>query len=384
MKFDFLVLGATGMQGRIVTADLIGKGYKVFGSSRHAKGLEKVQEQHPTFQFEELDLSDSKKIAELISRVNPGVVINCAEGDWNFEVYQAALEAGANVIDLGSDIPTTQKQMALDQAFKEKGLTAITGCGSTPGVNDVMLRYASGFLDTIDTIEAGFAWNSEPQTFVVPFSMESIFEEFTDPAQVFENGEWGVKVPMETVQDKEFREVGNQKVFLVRHPETYTFYYYFQDLGVKTVRFYAGFPDHSFNVIQDYIKRGLTKDRKFCLDGENCAPLTALTKILQEKHAPPEGYEEKENLWVSLTGTKNGRKETILMECIVPTLPDWKSAGCNIDTGFPASIMAQMILNKVVADRGSFAPAGIIPPEPFFEELKKRSMRIYMNGAQIV
>ena len=68
------------------------------------------------------------------------------------------------------------------------------------------------------------------------------------------------------------------------------------------------------------------------------------------------------------------------MICHVPTLPGWEDAGCNIDTGMPASIMAQMIKKEIINDRGSFAPEGVVPPIPFFEELRKRKMIVLENG----
>jgi saccharopine dehydrogenase-like NADP-dependent oxidoreductase len=71
------------------------------------------------------------------------------------------------------------------------------------------------------------------------------------------------------------------------------------------------------------------------------------------------------------------------MECLVPPLKGWEDAGCNIDTGMPASIIAQMILNKNITEPGSYSPEDIIPVEPFFKELKKRNMKVYENGKQI-
>jgi saccharopine dehydrogenase-like NADP-dependent oxidoreductase len=71
------------------------------------------------------------------------------------------------------------------------------------------------------------------------------------------------------------------------------------------------------------------------------------------------------------------------MECIVPPLKGWEDAGCNIDTGMPASIMAQMIFNKTLNQPGSYSPEFIIPPEPFFKELRKRKMDVFENGKLI-
>ena len=97
----------------------------------------------------------------------------------------------------------------------------------------------------------------------------------------------------------------------------------------------------------------------------------------------PKGYTETENLWVLIKGKHNGKAKEIMMECIVPPLKGWEDAGCNIDTGMPASIMAQMILKKVITKPGSYAPESIVPPGLFFKELRKRKMLVYENGKVI-
>lgn len=383
-KIDFLVLGATGMQGRIVTRDLVETGYRVFISGRNKNALQKLQEKYPTLEAHSADISSDPDLENLIKKAKPKIIINCAEGDWNLNVYRAALRTNAHVVDLGSEIPTTKDQIALNGDFKQRNLIAITGCGSTPGINNVMLDYAINHFDSIDTVEAGFAWNSNIKTFVVPFSMESIIEEFIQPASILENGLWIEKTPMETIENKEFREVGLMKNFLVRHPEPYTFYHYYKNKGLKNIRYYAGFPPHSFNAISAYIEKSdPTKKGAIYFEGKGEVPLTNLTKVLEELNPPPIGYTEKENLWVTINGTKNGKSKYTTMECIVPTLPDWPDAGCNIDTAFPASIIAQMIVNKTINKSGSYAPEGIVPHEIFFVELGKKQMTVWMDKKKI-
>jgi len=382
-KVDFLILGATGMQGKIVVRDLIENGYKVFISSKSETNLEKVKEKYKVIGAQTLDLSSKEEIIKLIQKVRPSVIINCAEGDWNLNVYQAALDGGSHIIDLGSDGPVTREQLALNENFKNKNLIAITGCGSTPGINNVMLSYATKHFDSIDSIDAGFAWNSNIKIFVVPFSMESIIEEFTEPAPIVENKIWLKKIPLETVVDKQFREVGEQKIFLVRHPETETFFSYYKNLGVNNVSFFAGFPEHSFNAILSYLNTGFFEKGTVYVEGKGEVPLIKLTKVLQEIHNPPKEYMEKENLWVRINGQKDGTKKEILMECIVPTLHNWKEAGCNIDTGFPASIIGQMILRGDINQRGSFAPEAIVPYKQFFQALNEKEMTILMNGNEV-
>jgi saccharopine dehydrogenase-like NADP-dependent oxidoreductase len=124
---------------------------------------------------------------------------------------------------------------------------------------------------------------------------------------------------------------------------------------------------------------GFSSKEKININGSEIVPLEFLTEMLRESKFP-EGYKESEVLWVEVIGKKDGKSKSIFMECIAKTLPGWEDAGCNIDTGLPASIIAQMIIKKRIKAWGSFAPEAVVPKEEFFSALKERSMDVYMNG----
>jgi lysine 6-dehydrogenase len=311
-------------------------------------------------------------------------VVNCVEGDWNLNVLKACVAAKKHCVDLGSDIPMTRDQIKMHSELKKKGLTHITGCGSVPGIGNVMLRHAAHGFDKIDSAEVGFNWDSNIKKFVVPFSIQSIIEEFTSPAPIVVNHRISKVNPMDSVVRAYHHEIGREPQFNVgHHPETYTFYRYCKDKGIKTVKFYAGFPKHSFDAINQMIEMGYGEKSPIDYScGDKIVPIEFLTQVL--KRLPiPKGYTEKENLWVELKGKKNGKNKEVLMECIVPTLKGWEDAGCNVDTGMPASIMAQMIHKGIIKERGSFAPEDVVPTEPFFKELSGRSMSVFENGRRI-
>ena len=377
---DFLILGSSGMQGRIVTRDLIECGYKVVLADMYKEGSLKNLERSKSARFHFIDLKDGKATEKLIKAVKPRVVVNCAEGDWNFLVYKACLSAGVHVLDLGSDIPMTKKQLDMSPEFAQAELTAITGCGSTPGINNVMLCHATHDFAHIETIEAGFAWDSNIKKFVVPFSIPSIMEELTDPAGTLIEGEMVEVNPMETEEIRNYRAIGKQRSYIVRHPETYSFWQNYIDQGIRNIRFYAGFPDHSLETLFKFRDLGFTAHEPEIKIGDQIvAPGEALNRLLSISPRP-EGYLETENLWIKVIGTNTeGKHQTTHMECIVPTLPGWEDAGCNIDTGLPASIMAQMVFDGRVDSRGSFTPTLVVPDDAFFKEIAGRGMTIYKN-----
>jgi saccharopine dehydrogenase-like NADP-dependent oxidoreductase len=370
------------MQGKIVSKDLLECGYSVLMCGRDRSRIEHLLDRYDKNDFKYVDARERFKMKRAIKKSGAKVVVNCMEGDWNLNALKACIKARADYIDLGSEIWMTEKQFELDETLKKKNLISITGIGSVPGIGNVMLRYAGEKFDSIESIDAGFVWESNLKKFTVPFSMESIIEEFSDPAPVVENGKFVNKVPMETIKYVKRNGIEKQKEFNVRHPEQYTFYKYYKNKGVKNIRFFAGFPDHSFDFIVSLIESGLSSKEEINFFGTKIKPINFLTQALKNLKYP-EGYTEKENLWVEINGKKNGKNKKILMECLVPPKKGWEDAGCNIDTGMPASILAQMIKKNIITEKGSFSPEGVVPPKPFFKELRKRGMKVYENGKVI-
>ena len=138
MKWDFLILGSSGIQGRIVTKDLLDSGFKVHCADLYREGSEENLSNHPGTKFTYLDLRNYDKCKNFFKKIKTDIVINCSEGDYNYDVYQLCLENNKHVIDLGSEIPMTKSQLKMDSLFKKAGLTAITGSGSTPGINNII------------------------------------------------------------------------------------------------------------------------------------------------------------------------------------------------------------------------------------------------------
>lgn len=381
MNYDFVVLGALGMQGKIVCRDLLEKGYFVlFVDRERPLNRDLLKRYKHSSSFIRADVMNAEKMKKIIKRSDANIVINCACDDINLQSLKVCIEANVNSIDLGgSEIPMTKKQINLDKVLKEKNLIHITGCGSVPGIGNVMLRHAADKFDKIDTVEVGFAWDSNIKKFVVPYSIENIIYEFTYPATILENGRFIKKPPMSVIEERAHRAIGRQKCFIIDHQEVYTFYHFFRKKGLKNIRFYAGFPNHSLDIIKTIIDLGLGEYDEIEFLKTKMAPIDFVAAVLR-RLVHPQGYKEKECLWIKIYGEQDGKKKTIEMECITPTLNGWEDAGCNIDTGIPASIIAQMIKKRIINESGSFSPEAVVPTKQFFEELSKKQMSVYENG----
>ncbi len=376
MAYDFIIVGANGLQGRIVSRDLIETGYKVLlcdkmlPSGKLAENLKN---------FRRIDLRNMETFARIIRKSDSHTVVNCAEGNFDLDVQKLCLKYKNNYLDLGSDVPMTKKQFGLHRSFERKKLCAITGCGSVPGIGNIMMAYATQKMNTVDHVEAGFAWKPNMKVFVAPFSIVSVIEEFTENPIMVEYGNYRKFRPRSGMHVRNFRWIGRQRVFLARHAEPFTFYEYLKNKKVKTIKFYAGFPEFTYHQILDYIETELGSLKP---NENGIAPAELLADALRTQ-LPPEKYKETENLWVTAAGEKNGKHRIIEMSCHAQTIKGLEEHGCNIDTGLPCSIMAQMIREGEITAVGSRSPEFFVPIKPFFKKLAKRKMKIYENEKRI-
>lgn len=380
---DFLVLGGDGLQGRVVVDFLVRKKYRVIAVDLYDNYLRNCKYIKSRFSYFILDIKNQKKFKKIIKKTNPSVIVNCAEGDLNLDIYKTCLAEGRSIIDLGSDDDLTKHQLALHEAFKKKGLIAITGCGSTPGINNLMCRFACDQLDAIDSIEAGFAWNSNTENFVVPFSIPSILYELTDEAIYLENNVWKKILPSESVKSRTFKGIGKQLLFLVPHPEVRTFFKLYKNKGVENIYFYAGFPQHSLNILKALIAVGFNnKEAPLNYFGKEIYPTEFLARLT--KNIPiPNSYREVEELWVKVNGKRGNKKKEITMSCRVRSLLNWIAAGSNVDTSIPAALIAEMILKNEINRYGSFTMEESLDPMKFFRKIGQYDMRIFCNGKKV-
>lgn len=380
-KFDFVVIGATGEQGSIASRDLLESGYKVLLCGRNPEKLKELLK-HKKASFAKIDLQDVRATTKVIRESGSSIVLNCAELRWNLQAMEACFKANVHYLDLGGLQEMTIEQYKRDADFRENNLIALLGCGSTPGIANVMAAYAVEQLDTVEHIDLGFAWDSNMETFVLPYSFESIVYELTVPAMVLENGRFKKIQACALEGITEFFGVGPQATYCIVHSEVYTFNHYFKEKGLRSVHYKAGFPAHSHRVLETLMALGFGSQKPILSKGDSISPVDFTSRVL--RHLPrPKNYTEIEDLWVKVTGTLNGKPRTIQMDCVVQPTRGWSQAGSNVDTGRTIAVMAMMIKRGEIHGLGVTAPEACVPPKLFFREIEKRGMKVYKNRRRI-
>src|SRR3989338_8135205 len=108
-RYDFLIFGGTGLQGRICARDLLESGYSVALAGRDKSQIEKLLK-NGRAEFFHVDLRKDGEIIKAIKKSKADVVINCAELTFNLAIMKACLKMKKHCTDLGGLYYITKEQ----------------------------------------------------------------------------------------------------------------------------------------------------------------------------------------------------------------------------------------------------------------------------------
>jgi len=384
----YVVLGGYGEMGRIASLDLAktARNAKIIVAGRdekkagaYAKKLGK------NVSGAGVDATNQYQLIRFLKGAD--VCVNCTNYYYNLDVMKACLAAGCSYVDLGGLFHTTNKQLRFHASFRKKSLTAVLGCGSTPGITNVMAAYGSNLLDRTETIRvrfAGYSFTKQKTHFVVPYSMYTVFDEFTAEPAVFEKGRLKFVKPMSGKGKEEFPEpVGKVTSFYTLHSEIATFPSSFRKKGLKNCDFKVAFDDDFVHDVSLLVETGLASKNEVEISGHKVRPIDITVKELNRFIPERKKTDDIEYVRVVLTGKKDRKKKQLTVDCLARSVQKWHASAGDVDTGVPPSIIAQMIASGKIKQKGVFPPELCVPQKEFFAELEKRRMKIIMSEKAI-
>ena len=135
----------------------------------------------------ELDAKDTEKLKEVakdydivFSTVGPYTEIGGP-------ILEAVIEAGTNYVDVCDDDDATLEFLGYDEKAKKAGVTALIGCGQTPGTANVQAKYLAEMVDSVHSIE--IAWATDIPNFGDAEEGETYY--FETPEQFMEESPAG-------------------------------------------------------------------------------------------------------------------------------------------------------------------------------------------------
>jgi len=316
-----------------------------------------------------MDVNDHNLMVNKFKEID--VVINCAGPFYKtaVPVAKAAVEAKKNYIDICDDYEGTEIlfNSDIDKMAKEAGITVLTGMGSDPGTNNVLVKWYADRLDQVDEIYlywvvsiaelAGAAWDHS-----LHMTLGKI-PQYIDGELVYVEG------GTEEVAEKFLEPLGTCHVRYVGHPQPLTLPRYIK--GVKNVIIKGALiPLWVDELIKDQKNTGFLGTEPIDIKGTRVTPYDLALKLWETIPKGRDNGPQSSGLKVIVKGERDGKKVTYTADMVGRMAPG---------TGLPASIASLMMNAGDVTVKGVVAPEGCIDPAKFLGAFLKRGARIHQT-----
>jgi saccharopine dehydrogenase (NAD+, L-lysine-forming) len=161
-----VVLGGCGAVGRFAARTLAAVedfDRVVIADIDEATAKRLAAEMGPKVTAARVDAGDAAQVAAVVA--GSDVVVNCTGPFYRFArpCLQGAIDAGVNYVDVCDDVDATYDLLSMDEAVRKAGLTALLGMGNSPGVTNLLGRFAADqLLDTVEAVDIYHAHGGEP------------------------------------------------------------------------------------------------------------------------------------------------------------------------------------------------------------------------------
>lgn len=327
--------------------------------------------------FAKVDIGNKNELASLLGECE--TCINCVQYYFNVQIMEACITAKVNYIDLGGLYHVSKKQLKLQGEFDKIGKVAVIGCGSSPGITNVLARYAASKMKNTKEMHISFGdkdFTKYNQPFVLPYSMQTLFDEFSMEPAVLKKG----KIIFEKVGSgrKEItfpKPVGKLEGFYTIHSELATFP---KSFGLKECSFRVTFPADFIDKINFLIDTGFSSENKIKTSGSEVVPKNFTAKIMDQWIPKNVKVDDVEFLRVEAIGEKK-----ITMDCLARSSKKYSVPAGVYNTAVAPCIAAHLISKGQAKGSGVLPPENAFSPEDFFKELAKRKMEVFENGRKI-
>lgn len=380
-----LVLGGAGLVGSEATKDLsFTSSFSeiAIGEINIEKAKELASELNDSrISVIEIDVENIEKLISLIKDFD--VVVNGLPFKYDEKVTEAAIAAKVN----GLDVSGLQDLEKHDEEAKKSGVIYVLGVGATPGVTNLLAKYAADNLDKVYEIQISHAaYRALAPSYGLLDTTLWEYDPTVKDRCYYENGKYIYAPPFSGEKIVNFPEpIGPQKTYYIPHPELKALPKSIK--GVRKIEVRGTWPPKTMQMIKALYEFGFYKDDAIKIKNSSMKRREFLYSYIREYLSQAPEAKETEiwgySLNIEVTGIKNGRFMKFTFLTSHPPMENWggKSAYAK-NVGIPLSIGAQMlakITSKETNLKGVLSPEQVFDPEPFFIELAKRGIKVHMK-----
>jgi lysine 6-dehydrogenase len=274
-------------------------------------------------------------------------------GNLGYRLAEACIEAHKDLVDVSFML---ENPMRLNEAAVNAGITIIPDCGLAPGISNVLVGHSAGTLDKVEAVHIMVGGLPEkpvpPLGYVITWSPESLIDEYTRKAGIVKKGQKVEVEALSGVEEIEFPNVGKLEAFYTDGLRTLLHTLnHVDDMWEKTLRY----PGHA-EKIKLLRTLGFFSEAKVSVEGVNIQPRKLTAKIFEQKLSNKR-QKDIVAFRVETRGVKNNKRTTYVYDLIDFCDKRRGVTAMARTTAYPASIVAQLILNKTLKEKG------VVPPE---------------------
>lgn len=374
-----LVIIGLGLMGQAIAYDLFKysnfESIGVIDNNKATLELIKKPIEKEKIIFHNISVKKINDVKECLR--NYDIAISAVPYKYNYELAKTAIETKTHFLDLGGNNDIVKKERDLFKKAVKKGVTVIYDCGLAPGLSSVIVKDIVESMNSIKYVKirvGGLPINPKPPlNYQIVFSVNGLINEYVEKAIVLDNGKIIKKESMTELEKISFpKPFGDMEAFLTSGGCSTLPYTYKDSIGYldyKTIRY----PGHC-EIFKALLDIGMASKKSVDLGNRIIVPRDLLITYLKKKL--PSNEKDAVLLKVISRCKKNGKKIDLEYNMI-----DYYDDKNNITsmmrtTGYPTSIIAQMIENGKIDKNGVFGCEEIVPCSSFFKELEKRDIKI--------
>ena len=340
------------------------------------------------------DIRNKDKTLLMAKIYHPDLVINLAPSSLNLQVMDLCLEMGANYIDASLYIPkgsTTcdiNAEYAYDKKFREKGLTAIIGCGFNPGVINAFAQYAAFKLvddiQNIDILDMNAGTNAHPYLMNTP--MMTSLRQISSESRMWMKGHITSVPPMSVQAKYSFPEIGKRNLYMVDHEVIDALSGEVPD--ATSIRYFSAFKRPFLSMVKILREVGMTSVTPVDIDGQRIAPLDFLYEVMPQQEDVVATARGKTGVGMLIHGSKDGVGKQYLIYTLVDHQEIFEKYGASV-TDFMAA--AALVSGAVLMVIGLWKSEGVhmiseFDPLPFLKELQNQGFtyKLLENAPELV
>ena len=328
----------------------------------------------PKISIQKVDVNDHAGLVKVLTGAD--ACVNATVYYTNLQIMEACLEAGVCYTDMGGLFHTTLKQLELSERFAAKGLSAVLGMGSAPGIPNIQSRYAADRLDTIEYVRIYDGIKPPaPDDMRFTYAVPTILDEMTLNPMVFKDGKFVAEEPLTGFEDYWFSPpLGLIPMHLSLHSEVATIPISFKDKGIQECFFkinYWGMAKETVEKVRVLAEFGFSSREPVDVKGNQVAPYDLMVAMMGNFVPPIKDFlapsKNKAPNWAKeivteIKGTKDGK-------VVIYRLGTLTLRGA-LPTG-TAPALAAIWLAEGRVEPGVYPPEQVLDPEAFFDELAK-------------